>query len=459
MSDHYDVIIIGAGPTGVTAALGAARHGASVLLIESGPTIGGNATSGLPILGCCNSRGQWVVGGAARRLFDACDRLDGYIGAICDWRTLYGVCVSPDILRLVMTEQLAAAGVRLLLYSFVEAVTTDGGQVVSLAVFNKKGVRHVRGRFIVDTSGDADVAAMAGASFDHGGENGEFQPVSLVFRLSHVDFDAALSFVRDHPEEVLLAENPVFNKTPVEAARALYDAGYPYFALAAKGKLLGAAINAERMFPCTAVFMWPTSMRLREIGLNTTRVANIDATDPANLSSVLTVLSQQVMTAVRFMKREVPGFADAELAGVAPQIGVRETRRIIGEYELQTSDVLEGRKFDDGIAKGAHHVDIHGAGTYQKRIPVKDGQSYDIPYGCLIPKGLGNLLVAGRSLSSTREANGSARVMGTCMATGEAAGTAAALAVRERIGDARAIPIALLRQTLETQGAILQGTA
>jgi hypothetical protein len=130
----------------------------------------------------------------------------------------------------------------------------------------------------------------------------------------------------------------------------------------------------------------------------------------------------------------------------------------MGEYILTAEDVIEGRKFEDGIAKGGHHIDIHGSGTYQQRMPVKGGHSYDIPYGCLVPQSLANVLVAGRCLSSTREANGSARVMGQCMATGEAAGTAAAMCVECNWTDVRDVPVSELRQALKTQGAVLDGT-
>jgi hypothetical protein len=161
---------------------------------------------------------------------------------------------------------------------------------------------------------------------------------------------------------------------------------------------------------------------------------------------------------VRFTKKRVPGFENAELVGLAPRLGIRETVRVMGDYVLTEEDVVNGRKFKDGIAKGGHHVDIHGSGTYQKRIPVKEGNSYDIPYGCITPKGIANVWIAGRCLSSSREANGSARNMGQCLATGEAAGTAAAMGVEYVYGNSRDVPIGKLRALLKKNGAILDGT-
>jgi len=212
------------------------------------------------------------------------------------------------------------------------------------------------------------------------------------------------------------------------------------------------------MFPCTAVFMTPTSVSKREVCLNTTRLAGVDAAEVISLSRSLGALCTQVTTASGFLEGSVPGFEEACVSGIAPRIGIRETRRVVGEYVLTADDVIEGGKSHRGVAKGAHHVDIHGEGTDQVRLPVKDGKSYDIPYECLIPKNVANLLVAGRCLSSTREANGSARVMGTCMATGEAAGAAAGLCVQRGITNVRDVSIDALRGRLVSEGAVLEGT-
>jgi len=170
-------------------------------------------------------------------------------------------------------------------------------------------------------------------------------------------------------------------------------------------------------------------------------------------------LAGQVEQNVAFLQRRVPGFADAVLADAAYGVGIRETRRIQGEETLSDEAVREAVKRGDGIARGAHHIDLHGAGTAQTRIPVRGGGSYDIPFGCLVPRGLRNVLVAGRCLSSTRAANGSSRVMGTCLATGQAAGTAAALLATAPSPDPRQLDVAALRVRLQEQGAVIDGTA
>lgn len=456
--EGYQVVVAGGGAAGAAAAIAAAETGARTLLVESQGTLGGDAITGLPILGACNSCGEWVVGGVLRGLLDRCQGLGGSIGPVCDWRTVWGVCVDPECFRLALAERLAAAGVEVLLHTLVEGVDVADGRVGAISVVNRSGRCRIAARQVVDATGGAHVARVVGAPVEAGGEHGELQPVSLIFRMCNVEYAPLLAFVREHPTEFLLAENPVFPSDPAECARRLAEAGQPYAALSASGEALGGAIDSGAMFPCTAVFVTPTSVHKREVCLNTTRLTGIDGTDARALSGAHGALCAQITAASEFMRKAVPGFGGACVSGIAPRVGIRETRRVVGEYVLTADDVIEGRKSGRGVAKGAHHVDLHGAGTEQVRIPVKHGRSYDIPYECLIPRHGTNLLVAGRCLSSTREANGSARVMGTCMATGEAAGTAAALCAEQGLADVRRLSAPVLRQRLRSRGAVLDGT-
>ncbi|MFO7947223.1 MAG: FAD-dependent oxidoreductase, partial [Armatimonadota bacterium] len=411
--------------------------------------------SGLPILGTRNSRGDMIVGGVLDELLDTCSRLGGYVGCIFDWRTCWGACVDPEVMRLAIVDALQQHGVDLLLGAPVHDAATEGAQVTTLFVPGNGDGTVIDANVVVDCTGDAAITCMAGGECEKGGPDGQFQPVSLVFQMGPVDYPALLKFVRDHPEEVILADNPIIDKMPSECAQALFEDCYPYLALSAEGWLLGSAIEAGEMYPCTAIFMSPTSLSRREVTLNTTRLPNVDATDRCELSRALPVLVEQVEICVRFARDRIPGFEKAHLTRMAPRVGVRETRRLLGEHVLTAEEVVEASKSPDVIAIGGHHVDIHGAGTDQTRIPVRDGGSYDIPYGCLIPRTLENVLVAGRCLSSTREANGSARVMGTCIATGQAAGTAAALCAKRDCLNVRNLPVNLLQQTLRKDGAVL----
>jgi len=458
---HYlsDVIIVGSGPAGIAAALAAADAGARVLLAEANTYSGGELVSGLPVDGCLNARGEWIVGGPATALFDACKRRNGYIGPAFDWRLNWGVCIDPVAMRFAVIEELANRGIALMLNSILHSATVEAGRIVAIDAIQRQGPCTIRGDVFIDATGDARLASLAGGRCEQPESSEELQPVSLTFRMGCVDFEALMEFIRDNPEELMLAESPVIEKSPADCAQQLYRAGLPFVPLCAEGRVLGDAIQASEIAPCTAVFMWPTSLPRREVGLNMTRLAGIDATDNRAWSGALPVLARQVEQGCAFLRRRVPGFADAVLADAAYSVGVRETRRIAGESVLTEDMVMNARKSPDGIARGAHHIDLHGAGVAQTRIPVRNGGSYDIPFGCLLPVGLTNLLVAGRCISSTRPANGSARVMGTCLATGQAAGVTAAMVAAAQILDSREVDVDELRQELTAQGAVIEGTA
>lgn len=457
---RYDVVVVGAGAAGVAAALAARKNGKRVLLIDAGPAVGGELVSGLPIDGCLNASGEWIVGGVARRLFDSAREIGGFVLPLFDWRLIWAVCVDPVTLSLAIVQTLAREKVDLLLYTLITDVVSDSGTVTGVVATNKNGQTLITADFFIDCTGDGDVAVAAGAPFELGGPNNTFQPVTLVFRMANIDYGKYLAFVRDNPDEYILGDSPVIgDRSKAECAKEIYDSGYPFAGLSASASVLGTAIESGRMYPCTAVYVWPTAPDRRELGLNTTRIANVDATDTEALSGTLSALSEQVGQCVRFVRDSLPGFEEAALSAIAPRVGIRETRRIMGEHVLDADEVVEGRKSEHGIAKGGHHIDVHGAGKDQVRVPVKDGKSYDIPYGCMIPRRVKNVYVTGRALSSTREAHGSATVMGQCMATGEAAATAASICIENGNADARSIDIQDLRSRLKEHGVVIDGTA
>ena len=458
--EDYDVVVIGGGAAGVAASVSAARNGARTLLVEAGPMIGGEMLSGLPLDGCLSTRGEWVVGGVVRELLAECDRLGGYVGAFYDWRTIWVVCIDPEIMKIAVMNFVRQAGVNLLLYTFAEDVVLQDGRVTGVVILNKNQRTLVTAKVFIDCSGDGDLAHLAGAPHELGGKDGAIQPVSLVFRMSGVDTPRLLNFIKEHPENVAVGENPYYaHLSKEECIDRLVKQGYPKAFFVAKGPLLSEGIASGEMYPTALLGIGPVSMKRKEIYCNTTRIADLDATKTDKLSNALVELMDQVWTCSKFLGKRVPGFEDAHFSGLAPRIGIRETRRIMGDYILNFDDVINARKREDGVAKGAHHVDIHGSGTHQLRQPIKGGGSYDIPYGSLIPLGIKNVLLAGRCFSATREAHGSARVMGTCMAMGQAAGTAAGMATTaNRFEDVREIAVGPLRTRLKEQGAVIDGT-
>lgn len=457
----YDVAVIGGGASGIGAAVSAARNGARVVLIDAGPMVGGELVSGIPVDGCVSSRGEWVVGGVVTDLFAECERLGGYIGPINDFRSLRVVAVDPEIMKVAVINLLRSAGVALSLYAFADDVVVEDGRIRGLVTIARGRRTLVEANVFIDASGDGDLAVAAGALFDKGDpDTRELQPLTLMFRMVGVDSERLLRFVRDNPENAGLGEYEGLGMSKAQCAQALYDQGLAKVFFVADGPLMQGAIARGDLHASSMIGITPTSIARREVSLNTTRVSHVDATDTKALSTAFPELTRQVWRAAQFAQRHIPGFEDAVFSGVAPRIGIRETRRIVGEYQLSDADVSDGIKHEDGIAKGAHEVDVHLAGAGHMRYPIKNGGSYDIPYATIVPKGIGNAFVIGRCLSSTRLAHSSARVMGTCLALGQAAGTAAAIASKRNAesGDVRAVDVRALRETLRAQGAVLDGT-
>lgn len=458
-TSHHDVVVVGGGAAGIAAAVAAQRSGLNTVLIETGTFFGGELVSGLPIDGCLNAKGQWIVGGLARELFDEVERLGSFARALCDHRQMWGVCLDPEMMKIAIIQAVAAAGIDPRLYTTVTDVAVRAGRVTGVNAVAKGRQYLITGDVFIDATGDGHVATTAGAPYEFGGKSGELQPVSLTYRMGDVDYAEYLDWVVAEPEHFLLAENPALgHRTKADAAAQAAADGYPFVALSATDTVLGEAIANGEVSPATALYLWPTSPARREVGLNTTRLAGVNGMSAKELSRSMGTLTSQITSLVEFCRAKIPGFSQAHLAGISPRVGVRETRRVMGEHVLTEDDVVTGRKSPRGIGKGGHHVDIHGAGTAQVRRAVQDGQSYDIPYQTLIPKGLTNVLVAGRCFSSTREANGSARVMGTCMAMGEAAGLAASLMHSDHLTDTRQVDVATLRQQITAYGGVVDGT-
>jgi len=461
VSEH-DIIVAGGGPAGVTAAIASARNGADTLLVERYGFLGGAVTGQFvtTLNSFLDMRGRQIVGGIPQEVIDRLRELGGAVGHLQDnlwWSTGSITLVDPALIKHVMLELAVDAGVKLLLHTLVQDAVSEGDTVKGVVVANKGGTQAVSGKLVVDSTGDGDVAASAGAPCVKGRDDGSMQHVSLMLRMGNVDQEKILNYIRENPDQFIIGENPYGRRSVDETITQLHDI-YQAPAIAGFFRIVKEAVEKGDMHPYSprgglCLQMTP---RRGEMGVYATNVANVDSTDARNLTQAEMELRRQAMITVQFLKKYVPGFEAAHLIDVAPQLGVRETRRIIGEYVLTKDDVLEGRKFPDVIAKGSHPADIHSPDDPKKviHLHVKDGGSYDIPYGCLVPKEVDNLLAAGRCASATHEAMGSARVVGTCMAMGQAAGTAAALCVADGVVPRR-LDVGKLQKRLLEQGAIL----
>ncbi|MBI5113173.1 MAG: FAD-dependent oxidoreductase [Rhodovulum sp.] len=461
--DHlsFDVAVVGGGAAGIGAAIAAAKSGARTALIEAGPMFGGELLSGMSVDGVLNGRGEWVVRGVADEIFEECRQMDGFIGPLHDYRLICYVCCDPEVMKIAIARVLARHGVVPILYTQVTDVAVENGTVRSIVLTHKNRRTLLSAKHFVDASGDGDVAAMAGAPTEFSDETGELQPLSLMFRMSGVETGPFLDFIRDNPTSLAVGESEAVRagRTDEELAQAIHAQGEPTVFFRGNGPFLGGAIQRGEMFPTALIMIMPTSKPRKEVCVNATRVAeNISGLDAPGVSRVVATLMDQVWQTATFLKTRCPGFEGASFAGLAPRVGIRETRRVMGEYVLSGDEAASATKQKDVITKGAHHIDIHQDGIRQVRIAIADGGSYDIPFGCLIPKAVRNLLVAGRCISTDRVANGTTRMMGQCLGTGHAAGLAAAMCVEAGHDDVRALSVPALQVRLRQQGAVLDGT-
>jgi glycine/D-amino acid oxidase-like deaminating enzyme len=444
----HDVLVVGGGNAGCAAAIAAARAGAATLLVERYGFLGGTATASMV--------GPWmtfhagsdrIVGGIAEEIVERLAAMGGSPGHIHDASDYVATITpfDPEIHKALLFEMMAEAGVDLLLHAyFLEAVRDEAGAVIGARFATVAGSREECGTVTIDATADAYVAASAGVEVQQGDARGRVQPASLMFRLSHVDLAKTARYLREHPDQ-MRSSLAVDERTAgrLSAVAGLYEL---WDAARRRGD-----VNVPREL--VSFFATPYS---DEVTVNMTRVVDIDPLDPDDLTRAEVEARAQVMELFAFFKRDVPGFEGCRIAATATQIGIRESRRIVGLYTLTRDDVLSGRAFEDGIARSAYPIDIHnpsGTGTATQRLPP--GAAYEIPYRCLVPAKVDGLLVAGRCISTTHEALASTRLTPTVMTLGQAAGTAAALAVRSGV-QPRDIDAAELRARLVDAGVDLR---
>jgi len=447
LAAETDVLVVGGGPAGIGAALGAARAGARTVLVERYGFLGGNATAALvmPLMsfhtqqptfelhGVTNllpddhGPGHPVIAGALQELTRRLVAAGGALAPTLE--TGYVVPFDPEVFKLVAMELLDEAGVELLFHAMASGIA--GASVRDGVVFEtKSGPVVVKARGVVDCSGDSDVAARAGARYEIGRDpDGLVQPMTLMFRMGEFARAAFAAYVEAHPDQW-------------RGVHGLWD-------------LVRQATAAGELDLAREDVLFFATPHAGEVSVNSTRVTRVLGTDVWDLTCAEIESRRQMRQLVRFLQRYVPGFENAYALQSGVTIGVRETRRVLGEYRLTADDLLQARKFDDVIARGTYPVDIHnpeGKGTVLKRIPP--GEAYDIPLRCLIPQGVDDLLVAGRGISGSHEAHSSFRVMPISVATGQAAGVCAALAARQGRAP-RALPARAVQDELLRQGADL----
>jgi len=427
-SAEFDVLVVGGGNAGCAAAIAAARHGARTLLLERYGFLGGTATAAMvgPWM-TFHSAKERIVGGIAQEMVERLMRKGASRGHLADSSDYVATITpfDPEVHKALLFEMMREAGVSLLLHAYFLSAQLDGEAVCGATFATVGGSRSYRGKVVIDATADALVAASAGVPTQQGDERGRVQPATLMFRLSHVDLAALAAYLREHPDEMRSSLHPQ-ERVPaaLTAVAGLND-------LWERARADGL-VDVPRELVSFFISPYPD-----EVTVNMTRVVNIDPLDPDDLTRAEVESRLQAMQLLEFFRGRVPGFAGARIAATGTQVGIRESRRIVGRYTLTRDDVLQARRFDDAVARSAYPIDVHnpsGSGTSTQRLAP--GESYEIPYRTLLPVNREQLLVAGRCISTTHEALASTRLTPTVMTLGQAAGTAAALAC------ARGVPVA-----------------
>lgn len=423
--------MVGGGPAGTTAATAAAREGAKTLLIEQTGALGGSGTSALVPAWCpFSDKEKMIYRGLAEKVFTLAKKDLRHVKKdMLDW-----VPIEAETLKRVYDDLVTKAGVTVLFHTFLSAVQTEAGAVTALIITNKAGLSALRAKVYIDCTGDADLSAWAGAQFHKGDEEGAMQPATHCFMLANVD-----DYAYAHEEEV-----------------GWWNPESPIHSIIASGKypeIPDKHICNNSVGPGT-------------VGFNAGHIWDVDNTDPASVSQALMKGRKMALAYRNALAEFAPKtFGNSFVVATGSVVGVRETRRIIGDYVLALEDYLDRRTFADEICRNSYFIDLHLTKAEQlAKTPFHaeerlrhygKGESHGIPYRCLTPLGLKNVLVAGRSISCDRSVQGSVRVMPVCLAMGEAAGMAAAHAITTHQNDVHAVDTTRLRRRLREEGGYL----
>ena len=410
-----DILVVGGGPSGIMAAKAAAGNGRKVMLLESRGYLGGNLTLGLPILAYLDVNGKQCVKGFAQELIDRL-AARGAAGPHVPCKNHMSLTIiDPEEVKTVALEMMEEVGVEVLMYVFCSDVIKEGDTVRGVIIESKAGREVIFAKTVIDCTGDGDVATRAGVEMHKGDKDGGMQPPTLMYSVRKVDMDAFRDALVNH--------------------RDVFDMD----------------VMPPEQFARRTILI--TGLKADQIWVNMSRVSGVDSTRPESYTFGEIEARRQMYRINAYLRRYVPGFKDLEVEKVAPFLGIRESRVMVGKYVLTAEDILESRRFDDVVTVAGYPVDIHhSTGSDCTMLFAKD--NHDIPYRCLVPEKVGGLLVAGRCSSFTHEAMAGTRVMSTCMALGQAAGAAARIALDEGVAVAD-VDVKAVQKDLLANGAFL----
>jgi len=442
-----DVVVAGGGAAGIAAALSAARNGANTLLIENNGYLGGISAS-LSWLGFHDNKYRLLCKGLASEFVEDLARMGEASRYVFDPKCASAVSLNPHAWKIVAMRLCRQTGVRLMLQTRIVDTLRDGDRIAGVVVEHKSGRQQIHCKIAIDCTGDGDVAAMGGSQWEKGRtRDGLVQAPTLVFRIGGIDRAGFVGACKDKSlgyREWLLPYPDLWDKMMkrIDTEPVIITGGFA-------GLIEKARQNGDFDVPQSRLVGVKTHIP-DEYLVVSTRVLGLDPIDVDSMTEAYAKVYEQVPVLLNFFRKYMPGCEHAQLREIAPMMGVRESRRIVGDYMLTQEDLVNGRVFEDAVCMGGYHIDIHRpTGTW---VDSHNVDAYTIPLRCLIARGADGLMMAGKCLSATHEAVASTRVIPICIGQGQAAGTAAALAVRQGAG-VRSISIGELQSTLERQGA------
>ena len=415
-----DVLVVGGGPAGIMAAYSAAKDkNLKVMLLESRGFLGGNLTIGLPILAYLGPKGNQVIRGEGGRFLARLqERGAATTNKRCKLHQSFTI-VDSEAVKALCDEMMEEAGVDVLMYAFCCGAIVNDGKVGGVVIESKCGREAILAKTVIDCSGDGDVAFRAGVECHKGDVEGGLQPPTLMYSLKGVDVQALRDAIVNHPD--------VYDMDTMPAEQ--FREG-KFITVGLRNQILKAREQGLDVPVSRTILI--TGLEDDEIWVNMTRVSGTDSTEPSSYTRGEITARKQMKVVNEYLRRFVPGFENAWLDKVAPFMGIRESRVIVGKYVMTAEDMISMRQFDDVITVGGYPVDIHHAkGGDCTMVFTED--AYDIPYRVLVPEKVEGLLVAGRCSSMNHEAMAGTRVMSTCMGLGEAAGTAARVALQDGV--------------------------
>ncbi|MFC4710652.1 FAD-dependent oxidoreductase [Enterococcus eurekensis] len=444
------VLVLGGGPGGVGAAIAAAREGAEVIIVDRQGFLGGNMTIGLPLLAFLDAQGRQVTRGLPQELVDRLTELGGSFGhRECPLHNSTTV-IDPSLMKVVLFEKMKEYGVKPMLHCEVVDVAVENDEIKSVTVKGKGQEIEIEADVYIDSTGDGDVAFMSGAEFEKGQySNGETQPPTLMFTVGGFKLDEFMDFLKENPDQ--LKHGDSMKIRPGYTPEFLSESENHVFVGLRK---LVSKLREEGKCPIDRdTIIYINLPKDGYIALNCIRILNFDGTNLEDISNGEMTAHLQILPLIEMLKEHVPGFEDIFLSSISPFIGIRETRRFIGQQMIVEEDAINGVIPEDTIALGSYIIDIH-SGSGDSTIIKSLAGPYGITYGATLCKSIKNLMLSGRCISVDPVVFGSSRVMPTCMAVGEGVGTGAAMAAKLGISPEE-VDVQEIRESLLAHNAIL----